>query len=49
MEAGNCRKFFRELKVDAVRMASEENLGINLVSRDRGIYANVVGHWKRQL
>jgi len=49
MEAGGRRKFSREFKVEAVRMAQDGNRSINQVARDLGIHSNVLGRWKRQL
>ena len=49
MEAGNRRKFSREFKVEAVRMANEGTRSNNAVARDLGIHANLLGRWKQQL
>lgn len=49
MEAGNRRKFSREFKVEAVRMANEGTRSNNAVARDLGIHVNLLGRWKQQL
>ena len=49
METGSRRKFSREFKVEAVRMATEGNRSMNEVARDLGIHANLLGRWKQQL
>lgn len=43
MEAGNRRKFSREFKVEAVRMANEGTRSSTEVARDLGIHVNLLG------
>ena len=49
MESGNRRKFSREFKVEAVRMATAGDRSLNQVARDLDLHATVLRRWKRQL
>jgi transposase len=43
------RKFSREFKIEAVRLAAEGGQTIAEVARELGINANLLGRWKQQL
>ena len=42
------RRFSREFKVEAVRLASEEGVPISQVARDLGIGDGILRKWKQQ-
>jgi transposase len=43
------RKYDREFKVEAIRMASEEGSTAVEVERRLGISVGIISHWKKQL
>ena len=43
------RKYDRDFKIEAVRLATEGNRKITEVARDLGINPNLIHNWKKQL
>jgi transposase len=47
---GNRRKKYdREFRVEAVRLASEPGVTSRSVERDLGLYQGAISHWKKEL
>ena len=42
------RKYTREFKIEAVRLATDGGVSIAQASRDLGVDANVLGRWKKE-
>jgi transposase len=42
------RRFSREFKIEAVRLASQEGISVGQVARDLGIWETVLRRWKHQ-
>jgi transposase len=48
MGAKGRRRFSREFKLEAVKLASQEGVSISQVARDLGIWETVLRRWKQQ-
>ena len=46
---GRNRKYDRDFKIEAVRLATEGNRKITEVARNLGIHSNLIYNWKKQL
>jgi len=42
------RRFSREFKLEAVKLASQEGVAVSQIARDLGIQDTVLRHWKQQ-
>jgi transposase len=48
MPAKGRRRFSREFKLEAIKLASQEGVPISQVARDLGIWETVLRRWKQQ-
>ena len=48
MSAKGRRRFSREFKLEAVKLASQEGVSIGQVARDLGIWETVLRRWRQQ-